>query len=202
MPATLVAEPDLPCFGIPQAEVLFGGGVDRVGAYNHEVGDLVTILCGLLGFGAGETGRWREAAALHDLGKLWIPAGIPLKRGSLDQDEVSIMRDHVVLGYTRLRHHDRLAAEMALYHHENHDGTGYPFGLAGEHIPVSARVVRLCDVYDALRAVRPYKKGMSHEEAMGIILFGDDRIQPGMFDPELLRLFALHHQRFAACLDG
>ncbi|EWY36384.1 hypothetical protein N825_26935 [Skermanella stibiiresistens SB22] len=196
-----LAGPALPCLGIPRAVALFGEDVDGVGAYNHEVGDLVAIVCGLLGFDAWETGRWRRAAALHDLGKLWIPVGILLKRGPLDQDEVSIMRDHVVLGHARLRHHDRLAAEMALHHHENHDGTGYPFGLAGEDIPVSARVVRLCDVYDALRAARPYKRAMSHEEATRIILFGDDRIQPGMFDPELLHLFALHHQRFAAYFD-
>jgi putative two-component system response regulator len=94
-----------------------------------------------------------------------------------------------------------MAAEMALYHHEKHDGTGYPIGLVGAWIPMSARVVRLCDVHDALRAVRPYKRAMSHEEALRIILFGDDRIQPRMFDPELLRLFALHHQRFAAYFD-
>ncbi|EWY35695.1 hypothetical protein N825_37465, partial [Skermanella stibiiresistens SB22] len=139
MPATLITDPDLPCLGIPRAVALFGEDVDGVGAYNHEVGDLVAVMCGLLGFGALETERWREAAALHDLGKLWITPGILLKRGPLDVAERGTMRDHVVLGYARLRHHDRLAAEMALYHHENHDGTGYPFGLAGEHIPVSAR---------------------------------------------------------------
>ncbi|EWY35956.1 hypothetical protein N825_32160 [Skermanella stibiiresistens SB22] len=201
MPDTSVTEPSISCLEVPRAAALFGEDVDGVGAYNLRVGDLVAVMCGLLGFGARETRHWREAAALHDLGKLWIPPAILLKRGPLDQDEVAVMRDHAVLGHARLGPHDHLAAEMALYHHENHDGSGYPFGLVGEWIPMSARVVRLCDVYDALRAARPYKRAMSHEEATGVILFGDDRIQPRMFDPELLRLFALHHQRFAACFD-
>jgi HD-GYP domain-containing protein (c-di-GMP phosphodiesterase class II) len=111
------------------------------------------------------------------------------------------MEDHVVFGYAYLRHLCNLAAEMALSHHENYDGTGYPCGLKGEEISLSGRMVRLCDVYDALRATRPYKKAMTHEEAVEIILHSDDRVRPEMFDPELLCLFALHQREFEASFD-
>jgi putative two-component system response regulator len=76
-----------------------------------------------------------------------------------------------------------------------------PHALTGEEIPLSGRIVRLCDVYDALRAARSYKTAMTHEDAVEIILHGDDRIRPEMFDPELLCLFAFHYREFEAAFD-
>jgi response regulator RpfG family c-di-GMP phosphodiesterase len=201
MPDTAIADPDVFHFGISQAVALFGEDIHEVGAYNVKVGDLVSTLGRLYGFGREEAERWKGAASLHDLGKLWIPLDVLLKCGSLDEGEWRIMRGHAVFGYARLRHFCRLAAEMALSHHENFDGTGYPHALTGEEIPLSGRIVRLCDVYDALRAARPYKTAMTHEEAVEIILQGDERIRPEMFDPELLCLFALHHREFKAAFD-
>lgn len=201
MPDTAIAELDVPGFGMSQAIALFGEDLHKVGAYNFKVGDLVGTLCRLYGFGWEEAERCGEAASLHDLGKLWIPQDVLLKRGSLDEDEWRIMRGHAVFGYARLRHFCRLAAEMALSHHENFDGTGYPHALMGEEIPLSGRMVRLCDVYDALRVARSYKAAMTHEEAVEIILQGDERVRPEMFDPELLCLFALHHREFEAAFD-
>jgi HD-GYP domain-containing protein (c-di-GMP phosphodiesterase class II) len=90
-----------------------------------------------------------------------------------------------------------MAADIARCHHEKWDGTGYPLGLKGEAIPLSARIVQMADVYDALRSPRPYKIGLSHDDARRIILEGDGRIDPSAhFDPELLRLFARHHAEF------
>jgi response regulator RpfG family c-di-GMP phosphodiesterase len=202
MPDTAIADPDVCHFGIPQAVTLFGEDIHEVGAFNVKVGDLVGTLCRLYGFGREEAERWKEAASLHDLGKLWIPQDVLLKRGPLDEGEWRIMRGHAVFGYARLRHFCQLAAEIALSHHENFNGTGYPHALIGEEIPLSGRMVRLCDVYDALRASRSYKTAMTHEEAVEIILQGDDRIRPEMFDPELLCLFALHHREFQAAFDS
>jgi HD-GYP domain-containing protein (c-di-GMP phosphodiesterase class II) len=109
------------------------------------------------------------------------------------------MNRHPDYGYKILIQSDRLkmAADIARCHHEKWDGTGYPRGLKGEAIPLSARIVQLADVYDALRSPRPYKTGFSHEEARRIILEGDGRIDPkGHFDPALLTLFAKHDRDF------
>jgi HD-GYP domain-containing protein (c-di-GMP phosphodiesterase class II) len=88
----------------------------------------------------------------------------------------------------------KMAAEIALCHHEKWDGTGYPAGLRGEQIPLSARIVQLADVYDALRSPRPYKAGFSHEKTYRIITQGDERINPlAHFDPKLIELFKSCH---------
>ena len=196
-----IADLEISHFGISQAVTVFGDDAHGVGAYNSRVGDLVSTLCLLRGFDMEEANRWREAAGLHDLGKLWTPPDILLKHGSLSANERRVMEDHAVFGYTYLRNLSSLAAEMALSHHENFNGTGYPQALKGNEIPMSGRMVRLCDVYDALRTARSYKKAMTHEEAVEVMLHGDDRVRPEMFDPELLCLFALHHRQFEACFD-
>lgn len=198
---TFFEHPAITSFGPPQARALFGEDANDVGAYNLKVGDLVGVLCQLCGYDATMSLHWREAAKLHDLGKLWISTEILLKRGPLDESERRIMQGHVVLGYSRLRHLCDLAAEMSLSHHENFDGTGYPHALRGEEIPLSGRMVRLCDVYDALRTERPYKAALAHDDAVEIILNGDDRVRPEMFDPNLLRLFAHHHRQFDVSFD-
>lgn len=81
-------------------------------------------------------------------------------------------------------------AEVALQHHENWDGSGYPFGLSGEEISLAARIVSICDVYDSLREARPYKPALSHIRSVAIITQGDDRTRPKMFDPSILDTFA------------
>jgi putative two-component system response regulator len=87
------------------------------------------------------------------------------------------------------RGHLKIAIEIAESHHERFDGTGYPNGLTGEEIPLSARIVSVADVYDALRSARPYKRAFSHEETMEIILHGDGRTEPTHFDPKVLKAF-------------
>jgi putative two-component system response regulator len=136
-----------------------------------------------------------KSAPLHDIGKIAIPDHILLKPGKLSADEFSIMRTHAMRGYDILCQADgyigeqgdflAIAMDIARYHHEKWDGSGYPHGLAGEAIPLTARLMALADVYDALHSTRPYKTAMSHAQAADIIQQGRGR----HFDPELVDIF-------------
>jgi HD-GYP domain-containing protein (c-di-GMP phosphodiesterase class II) len=108
------------------------------------------------------------------------------------------MKMHTVYGEQILGDSPRLlvARQIAVSHHENWDGSGYPYQLAGEKIPLAGRIVKLADVYDALRSNRAYKSAFSHEETLEIFHEGDERIKPAMhFDPQILKMFfAIEHQ--------
>ncbi|MFZ6654944.1 response regulator [Undibacterium sp. TJN19] len=146
-----------------------------------------------------------QASPMHDVGKIGIPDHILLKPGSFNGEEWNIMRTHCALGASILSNgtspYTKMGAEIALNHHERWDGTGYPNGLKGEAIPIAARVMQICDVYDALRSRRPYKAPLDHKRSMNIILQGDDRTQPGHFDPEVLACFAEQAGHLAAIYD-
>ncbi|MEJ2589676.1 MAG: HD domain-containing phosphohydrolase, partial [Deltaproteobacteria bacterium] len=116
---------------------------------------------------------------LHDIGKIGIPDAILLKPGLYNDQEFSVMKEHCRIGYETLNeallrypnaHYLKMSAEVALHHHERFDGTGYPDGLKGHEIPLSARIVALADVYDALVNKRVYKEAYPHEKAKGIII--------------------------------
>lgn len=130
-----------------------------------------------------------NAAPMHDIGKIGIPDAVLLKPGRLDQDEWQIMRQHAEIG-ARIIGEDgsrllRMARDIALYHHEKWDGSGYPYGLSGTDIPTEARIVALADVFDALTSERPYKKAWSIDDASALI-----REESGRhFDPELVEVF-------------
>ncbi len=144
------------------------------------------------------------SAQLHDVGKMSVDQAVLKKKGRLDDSERAEMDRHTTYGHQILCDSPRLqlAAEIALNHHEKWAGTGYPKGLAGTDIPLSARIVQVADIYDALRSERPYKAGFSHAQATDIILKGDDRLDPGEhFDPQLIELFADTHQGFADIWD-
>jgi putative two-component system response regulator len=113
------------------------------------------------------------AAPMHDTGKIGIPDAILKKPGPLDADEWVIMKTHSRIGYDILAKSEapvfQLAAEIALYHHERWDGSGYPQGLAGENIPESARIVAIADVFDALSMKRPYKEAWPRERVLATL---------------------------------
>lgn len=136
---------------------------------------------------------WSEllfnAAPMHDIGKIGIPDEVLLKPGKLDPDEWTIMQKHVEYGVDILGESESdlltMAIEVAQFHHEKWDGSGYPAGISGEAIPLSARIVALADVFDALTSERPYKKAWSVERAMALLESESGK----HFDPELVPLF-------------
>ena len=134
-----------------------------------------------------------HASAMHDIGKVSIPDAILLKKGPLDENEWIVMKSHSYIGARILKDSRSkilvMAEEIAYAHHERWDGKGYPRGLKQDEIPLPARIMNICDQYDALRSIRPYKPPISHEKTMDIILIGDDRTQPSHFDPEVLKAF-------------
>lgn len=130
-----------------------------------------------------------NAAPMHDVGKIGIADAILQKPGPLDETEWAAMRRHPRIGAEIIGEHAsgvlRLAREVAVAHHEKWDGSGYPAGLAGEQIPLSARIVALADVFDALTSVRPYKKAWTDEATVQHL-----HAQAGRhFDPALVPLF-------------
>ena len=135
-----------------------------------------------------------RSAPLHDIGKVGIPDNILLKPGKLTNDEYEIMKQHTLLGARVLIEEEKelefnsflkIGIQIARYHHENWDGTGYPDKLKGDEIPLSARIMTLVDVYDALRSKRPYKEPFSHEKAVEIIKEDSGR----KFDPNIVDVF-------------
>ncbi len=145
-----------------------------------------------------------QAAPLHDIGKVAIPDAILLKPARLNSEEFAVMEKHTVYGSDAIRRTAtiygenellRVAAEIAEFHHEKWDGSGYPHGRKGEKIPLSARLMTIADVYDALISKRPYKEAFSHDEAVTTILEGDGYTSPEHFDPQILACFKqIHHQ--------
>ena len=142
-------------------------------------------------------------ASLHDIGKVGIPDAVLKKPGKLTDEERKRMQSHTTIGGDTLiavRHEWteddflRIAAEIALSHHERWDGTGYPFGLVGEDVSLSARIVAVADVYDALTSKRVYKDAMTHEAAARIILEGSGT----HFDPEVIAAFRTVEDAFEA----
>ena len=146
------------------------------------------------------------ACPLHDIGKVGIPDRILLKKGELSKEEFEVMKTHTILGANTLlevknKYPDNrfleLGINITLYHHEKWDGTGYPFGKKETEIPLSARIMALADVYDALRSKRVYKKAYSHAESVEIIKQG----RGTHFDPEILDIFLEHEEEIKKILE-
>jgi HD-GYP domain-containing protein (c-di-GMP phosphodiesterase class II) len=140
-----------------------------------------------VGLPESEIERIRVASLLHDLGKLAIPEEILTKPGELDDPEWRILSEHPRIGQVILEQAGALrdAATIVLHHHEWFDGRGYPHGLAGEEIPVGARIVAIADAYEAMVAGRPYRDAITHEAALRELRRHSGR----QFDPELVARF-------------
>ncbi len=147
-----------------------------------------------------------RSAPLHDIGKVGTRDAILLKNGRLDENEFEVMKQHAILGGDTLRWAEarlgtnsflQFAREIAYYHHEKWDGSGYPFGMKGEEIPISARLMAVADVYDALRSERCYKNAMSHKEARSLITEGTG----SQFDPDVVDAFLRCEDQFITIAD-
>ncbi len=162
---------------------------DDTGEHARRVGEYSAMIAQNLGLSPQEVETIRLAAPLHDLGKIGISDLILLKPGKLTSNEFETMKEHALIGSKVLagsRSPLLEAAEtIARSHHEHWDGSGYPYGLAGDDIPLLGRIVAIADVYDALTSDRPYKRAMSHEQALVEIA-----AQSGShFDPRVVEAF-------------
>ena len=151
--------------------------------------------------------RLFKSAPLHDIGKVGIPDRILLKPGHFDDQELQIMKTHATLGRDAISHAEKslgtqveflsMAKEIALSHQEKWDGSGYPEGLSGDAIPISARLMAVADVYDALISRRVYKEAMTHEQAVNIIAEG----RGSHFDPDVVDAFVQISDEFRAIAE-
>ncbi|MCW5203080.1 MAG: DUF3369 domain-containing protein [Candidatus Electrothrix communis] len=157
------------------------------GAHIQRIAEYTRLLALEMGMPEEEAKNCAQASMLHDIGKLGIPDAILQKPGDLTEEEQAVMRTHTTMGFQILENHSwfQLARDIALNHHEYWDGSGYPRGLKGNEIPLTARIVSVADVYDALSHKRPYKEAWSLERCLAH-LQGNAGTQ---FDPKVVDAF-------------
>jgi len=166
------------------------------------VGRESAALANALGLSLDEIEDIRRAAPLHDVGKIAMPDSILLKEGPLTDAQMDTVREHATIG-ARILSGSRvpmllIAEEIALSHHECWDGGGYPNGLKGEEIPLSARIVSIVDVFDSLTHVRPYKRAWTEDEALDEI----ESLSGSKFDPQVAEAFLRMHGRMGSAITS
>ncbi|MDI1276386.1 HD domain-containing phosphohydrolase [Methylobacter sp.] len=158
---------------------------------NHilRMSHISALLAKSIGWNEADCELMLHASPMHDIGKIGIPDHILLKPGKFESEEWEIMKTHAVIGANILEGDDsdlmKCAGEIALTHHEKWDGSGYPYGLSGEAIPLVGRIAALADVFDALTSVRPYKEAWTVEAAVDLI----KENRGTHFDPDLVTVF-------------
>ncbi len=184
-----------------------GGHLERVQDYTRALAESLSEHSEYMGYITPEyIDDLSLSSVLHDIGKVGIKDSVLLKAGKFSEEEFEMMKSHSKMGGDALsviaddvghKSFLTIGKEVASYHHEKWDGSGYPEGLKGTEIPLSARIVGLADVYDALRSERPYKKPFSHEEAVKLITEESGR----HFDPDIVEAFIKCRDEFAQISD-
>ena len=162
---------------------------EQTGRHTVRMAHYAAAIAAAYGFTLEQQEQLLAAAPLHDLGKVAVPDEVLGKTGAFTEEERRLMRRHTTVGYELLRHEPspvlQLAAEIALSHHEHWDGSGYPLGLSREQIPISARIVAVADVFDALTTIKPFRQDWLMDRARDVILSDAG----GQFDPEVVAAF-------------
>lgn len=172
---------------------------EETGAHIERLSHYSKSMALFVGWDSGRAEGLFAVAPMHDVGKIGVPDAVLGKQGPLTDEEWEAIKQHPLLGASLLSGSAspllEMAKEVALTHHERWDGSGYPCGLNGPQIPITGRIVMLCDLYDALRSKRPYKLAFPHAKTVDIMLNGNERTKPTHFDPTLLEAFReMHHQ--------
>jgi diguanylate cyclase (GGDEF)-like protein len=167
-----------------------------LGEHVQDVGVLAAAVAQELGLGGQQLQHVRHAAELHDIGKVAVPRSILDKPGKLDADEWQFIARHTIIGERILGAAIALrpVATLVRASHERYDGNGYPDGLAGHQIPLGARIVSVCDAYDAMTSDRPYQRALDHEAALAEL----HRFAGTQFDPVVVEAFCRVRQRETA----
>lgn len=161
---------------------------ENTGDHCSRLSHMSVLLGQALGLSNAELLALRRGGVLHDIGKLGIPDAILMKPAALTEDEWAVMRQHTAIGANLVGglKSMRLTAPIVRHHHERWDGSGYPDGLAGQDIPLLARVFQVVDIYDALVYSRPYKPAFGREQALGMLA---DEAARGWRDPLVIEAF-------------
>lgn len=157
-------------------------------AHCERTAKLAVQLAQKMGLPEADVERIRRGARLHDIGKVGVPDAILFSPEQLGQEEMEIIRQHVLYSEEILRpvpFINPMVLDMVISHHEHWDGNGYPRGLKGEQIPLAARILAICGVWDALRSDRPYRPAFDKEQAMEIMQEENGKL----FDPDILAIF-------------
>jgi putative two-component system response regulator len=166
----------------------------------------VRLLCERMDVPARSAELFEQAAPLHDAGMLAVPREILVQPELPDGAARALVQNHPLLGERLFEGSPSplldAARQIARSHHECWDGSGYPSGLRGEEIPLCARIVKLADVYDALRSRRPYKNAFDHADAFRILFEGNERVRPRHFDPDVLEAFGRLESAFAQTFEA
>ena len=157
---------------------------DYMRGHSYRVAEYSALIAKQLGWSEHDVENLSNAAYLHDIGKIGVPDTILNKPTRLTDEEFAAIKSHTVMGADILKDITLLdhLVDIARNHHERYDGKGYPDGLVGDEIPISAQVVSVADVYDALASERVYKKAVPHEKVLEMILHGEC----GQFNPILI----------------